>query len=641
MSLQLKYVFTPDPNPIRASMAGANPNIIGLEVMILNPGEDPVSLEMITITIPAGQEGEHTLSNNPNLPDPEYDRGSFWVVSRSGNTFRLTPPSKGIVDPFCFKLSGIQINNTPGDVPVTIIEASPPAPKVEDSETYYLTKKPFDCPVTNFHASQPSLYDRDECVTLFWTCTPQGREEEYSYSVHSDTWQSDDCLNTGSCCTCDDGEKGVLTGKLQKTTVFELDVIKKDSDGHRYIAERVHTTVHVFVPKISQNSSRSEYLRGRIVILNWLAFNAERCAVQFDGKTIDENAPTDTYRMGYVIAPPDQSGTHRVDLIAYGRSGVTATWTFLGVEIKTGLGDDVNLPTPSRPMSVAVTPDSSLALVTDRVVGQIFVIEISTLKVERIEVTGTPHCTIAITPDGQLALATRWYNNGVSVINIAQRNLGWAIGVASGPRGIAITPDGTQVLVANYKSHDVAVMDLKLRQTIARVPIGPPVVTAELGYSSIAITPDGKLAFVSYINANIVTVLDLKNLQAKPQSIAMSDRPRGIVITPDGTLVLVLTQTFVAVIGVATQKVEPTTIPCGQNCTGIAIPPEGGAAFVTDAGIGANYGSLKIIDIAARKVLPEDISLFTSDPMGIAISADKNHDRYLTVIATFEGVSVW
>jgi YVTN family beta-propeller protein len=226
----------------------------------------------------------------------------------------------------------------------------------------------------------------------------------------------------------------------------------------------------VFVPKISQNSSRSVYLRGRIVILNWLAFNAERCAVQFDGKTIDENAPTDTYRMGYVLAPPDQSGTHRVDLIAYGRLGVTATWAFLEFEMKPAMGRDVHisLPTASKPMNLAVTPDSSLALVTDNVRPDVHVINMSTFELEPNPIqVYEPTFSIAITPDGALALATQWYTNGVTVIDIAQRKIETpSIGTGQHPRGIAITPDGTRALVANYTDHNVAVIDIASRKII-------------------------------------------------------------------------------------------------------------------------------------------------------------------------------
>jgi hypothetical protein len=52
-SLQLSYALVPDPNPIRASVGGANPNIISLTVIISNPtAPDVVTLQGIVIQIP-------------------------------------------------------------------------------------------------------------------------------------------------------------------------------------------------------------------------------------------------------------------------------------------------------------------------------------------------------------------------------------------------------------------------------------------------------------------------------------------------------------------------------------------------------------------------------------------------------------
>ena len=640
MGLQLKYYFTSTPNPIRCSGEGVNPSIMGLEVMILNHGEDHVLLEAIIITIPSGQEGEHTLSNDPDLPDPEYDVNSGWSVARNGDTFALTPPSAGIVHDFRFTLSKIQVNETPGDVPITISELAPPAPKVTDKTT--LTKKSFDCPVTDFRASDTVLYDHDQKVTLFWYCSAQGKGEGYSYSVHSDTWPGKNCLNAGDCYSCQEGQDGVPTPALQKTTVFSLDVIKTDSDG-RSIVETLYTTVHVIVPRVSQNSSLSVYLGGRLVVLRWLAFNAVRCAVQLDDTVIDPNALTDTYRQGYVLSPSAQSGFHRLYLIAYGRLGVTATWAFLEFEMNDmGRYVHISLPRVSKPMNLAVTPDSSLALVTDNVRPDVHVINMSTFELEPnpIQVNG-PTFSIAITPDGALALATQWYTNGVTVIDIAQRKIETpSIGTGQHPRGIAITPDGTRALVANYKDHNVAVIDIASRKPIALIPIGNPFGPSPNVLASIAITPDGKLAIVGYHLVLAVAVIDLTNLQAKPQTIPLSASPNGIAITPDGELALVLTENFVAVIDIASRQVEPKTIPCNQHSYGIAITPDGAAAFVTNSIEDIGQSLLKIIDIAGRRALPQDITIFAGDAMFMAISSDKNHDWNLTLVATYESVTV-
>jgi len=233
-------------------------------------------------------------------------------------------------------------------------------------------------------------------------------------------------------------------------------------------------------------------------------------------------------------------------------------------------------------------------------------------------------------------LATQWYTNGVTVIDIAQRKIETpSIGTGQHPRGIAITPDGTRALVANYTDHNVAVIDIASRKIIELIPIGNPFISNPNVLSSIAITPDGKLAIVGYHLVLAVAVIDLTNLQAKPQTIPLSASPNGIAITPDGELALVLTENFVAVIDIASRQVEPKTIPCNQHSYGIAITPDGAAAFVTNG-----QSLLKIIDIAGRRALPQDITILVDDAMFMAISSDKNHDRNLTLVATYESVTV-
>jgi YVTN family beta-propeller protein len=63
---------------------------------------------------------------------------------------------------------------------------------------------------------------------------------------------------------------------------------------------------------------------------------------------------------------------------------------------------------------------------------------------------GAAASSIAITPDSRLALVTNMKDNTVTVIDIAARKAAsQTIPVGQNPIGIAISPDGKMALVAN------------------------------------------------------------------------------------------------------------------------------------------------------------------------------------------------
>jgi hypothetical protein len=297
-SLQLKYVFTPSPNPIRASVGGANANKIDLTVMVSNPSPEPVQVETITIEIPMGEESARSLSANPDLPAPSYDTTLPWTITSSADTVTLTPASGRVVDYVIFTLEGIVVNDTPGVVPLTITET---APKVTDGKTYELVKREPDFPITNFYTTPQTLYDLEQTVTIYWECSEQG--EQYAYSLHSDSWQPRNCLDGGDCYTCQDGQNGVQTPPLDQDTTFALYVIETDSSGGRTIYQTLYTPVQIKTPSVDNNSylEQSTSGSGRLARLHWVAYNAAKCTILLEGEVLVDNAPTDTYLKGYTV----------------------------------------------------------------------------------------------------------------------------------------------------------------------------------------------------------------------------------------------------------------------------------------------------------------------------------------------------
>jgi YVTN family beta-propeller protein len=629
-SLQLSYAFVPDPNPIRASLDGQNPNTINLQVIISNPNApDVVTLQGIVIQIPVGAELGGDLSAATNLPSPVPATSAQWNINSSGSTITIQPQSgttAQIADTLIFTLSGIVVNKEVGTVQLTITEVDQNGNPTADT-SHQLVKLAPDFPITSFKATPDILNNLEESVTLNWTCSSQG--QQYTYRVYSvdpesqqqpgpNSWEPKECLKNGDCYTCAAGQTGVTTPLLvpQDTTMtitFCLDVIKTDSSGSRSVYKTLSTTVRVEVPTIFGNSTQSVYLSGQVVMLRWLAFNASRCAVALDSNIIDNNAPTDTYLQGYPVVLPNQQGQHQLTVTAYAKTG-SAQYTFNFPEFT--IAQYPPIPIDESPLAIAATPDSQLVLVVNSYSQDVQFIDTHSCKVISTIPVGAIPSGIAITPDGTLALVVNTNGNNVSVIDIASRRTEpTAIPVGNVATPIAITLDKTNplALVGNRADGTITVIDIASRT------VKPPLIPTGQNPSGITITPDGKYAFVANLSSNTVMVIDIATLTVESQIIPVANGPISIAITPDGVLALVanFNSNDVAVIDIATRTVEPARIPVGQVPWGIAITPDGVFALV----VNSSSSSVTVIDIANRRAVPTSIPT-GYNPNGIAITPD-------------------
>jgi len=167
-TLQLKYSFTSDPTPIRASVGGSSPGAVDLEIMVSNSGTDVVTLGKIFIRIPVGENIAGDLSSSPDLPPPEVEAGGDWEIGSHGDMVTIVPKpgTRGeITSAIIFSLKEIVVNEEPGVVPITITEVAPSGEKVSDKNSYSLVKLESDFPVTNFYAVPNILRNLDKPVT--------------------------------------------------------------------------------------------------------------------------------------------------------------------------------------------------------------------------------------------------------------------------------------------------------------------------------------------------------------------------------------------------------------------------------------------------------------------------------------------
>lgn len=645
-NLQLRYAFTPRPNPIRASAHGANPNLADVGVIISNPRSVPVTIRKITIRIPTGENIGLDLSSIANLPAPTYDSSGAWTITASGDTITIEPvdgDSGTITDTILFLLEKIAINETPGVVPITVTEFYPAAPKAIDNISHSLVKLESDFPVIDFYASPTTLHDFGQTTTLFWKCSDEGTK--YSYGLSSNDWQPRDCLDGGICFSCADGVAGVTTPGLNATTRFTLSVIRTDSGGSRVEWKKLSIVVTILVPSVLENSFVDQIGCDRIVSMHWIAFNAVRCAVLLDGEVIDADAPTNTYARGYRRLLPDAPGRHQLSVIAYSQSGARAPHSFPDIRVRTPAIIDVG----GAPRAIAITPESKHALVVSKTAAWTSVLKVidiatGTIQAKAIPLpVGTVH-GIAITPDGKLALAanlnvfravapakapesfaealTDAYADtgrprhllapnvatnmhGLTIIDLARQVVASELHVPGAMR-IAITPDGRSAFVTGLAGFVVTVIDIATRTIERRISM------SRFGSNGIAITPDGKLALV--VNTTgYVSVIDIHARTLEPAHIPVGAQPQSIAITPDGRLALVAgeSESGLTVINIAARRAESKTIPIPAvdvlDASAITITRDGSLALVLGKG-----GIISIIDIAQRTVFADQIRIAAS-----------------------------
>jgi YVTN family beta-propeller protein len=196
---------------------------------------------------------------------------------------------------------------------------------------------------------------------------------------------------------------------------------------------------------------------------------------------------------------------------------------------------------------------------------------------------------IVLRAGGNLALVSVNGTSRVAVIDLKTNTLKTTIPVGSGPLGATVTPDGRIGVVCNFNGGTMTFLDLT---------VDPPVVTGTITTSpeipfpeSITVTPDGRFGIVADGDgeSDVVSV-DLK-LRTVVGKVAGVPSNQGIAVTPDGSLVLVLSSNTnqVSVLTIDAngaladthQRVTLAGVAGGPRS--IAVTPNGRRAIVTDS----------------------------------------------------------
>ena len=249
----------------------------------------------------------------------------------------------------------------------------------------------------------------------------------------------------------------------------------------------------------------------------------------------------------------------------------------------------------------AVVDDGTVRAVANPAPDTISLLDLSVFPpkvVAEIDAAGSvqgPPLSVAITPDESLALVTVAQrieggrlvaDNRLLVVDIAARPPVVIETLRTGlaPAGVSISASGTFAMVANRGDGTVSLFTIAGRRV---TPAGSVLLgNAKSGPSHVAITPDGRRALVTRDGDNRVSFLafdDKRQLFDTGYSLATGSRPYGIDISRDGL------QAVVANIGTGDGKSDTVslididakvpavlhTLAVGQTPEGILFSPSG------------------------------------------------------------------
>jgi DNA-binding beta-propeller fold protein YncE len=173
-----------------------------------------------------------------------------------------------------------------------------------------------------------------------------------------------------------------------------------------------------------------------------------------------------------------------------------------------GTVDNVPGSVVGPPLSVAVTPDESLALVA------------SSTKIDPADPTKT-------VPDDRL-----------TVIDLKDRKVIGTIKTDAGAAGLSITKDGKRAYVSNRMAGTISILSIDGKQ-VALVKTLPFAAPAAL-VSHIALTPDGKMGVATRNGDAKVAIVKLDGDGITPvNTLDVAPRPYAAAVAPDGKTAVV------------------------------------------------------------------------------------------------------
>jgi YVTN family beta-propeller protein len=191
------------------------------------------------------------------------------------------------------------------------------------------------------------------------------------------------------------------------------------------------------------------------------------------------------------------------------------------------------------------------------------------------------------------------------------------------PHGVKVNHAGTRVYVSCMHSDEILQLDVATfgiarrvragagHQTATTGPAhhGPSAPAASAGGTEcsptfVSVSPDDKRLYVACNNGNSLQVWDAATL-TQIKEIPLGKGAYNVEPSPDGKLIVVTNKKdqSVSLVDAAGLK-EIARIPTSKKVVhGVAFSPDNRLAYISCESIGADPGSVDVIDLAARKLV--------------------------------------
>ncbi len=235
------------------------------------------------------------------------------------------------------------------------------------------------------------------------------------------------------------------------------------------------------------------------------------------------------------------------------------------------------------PNGIVVTPDGKRVLIASLFSVRLLVINTATnAQANAIDLTTERSRggfgRMALSPDGSLAYVTNYGNQVLAVVDTNSGTMDVLL-MDMGARDIALTADASNGYLAGCWSFctpgSVELFDPTARRFGTRFSVGP-------GPYRIALSPSGATAYTTNLTDSSLSVIDLAT-QKVTQTVRVPVEPTGLAVSPDGATVYVVGQTDGNLALIDAHSFEVRTISIGNKPREIVVTPDGRRLLVSTA----------------------------------------------------------
>ncbi|HEU4682428.1 MAG TPA: cytochrome D1 domain-containing protein [Gemmatimonadales bacterium] len=229
--------------------------------------------------------------------------------------------------------------------------------------------------------------------------------------------------------------------------------------------------------------------------------------------------------------------------------------------------------------------------------------------------------TISLTPDGQFAFVANSDFHGdhprlnvVSVVHTPTMNKITDIPACGMPHGVRVNHAGTRVYVSCMHSDELLQLDVASFVISRRARTGEGHAMAATGPAHhrpslcsptfVSVSPDDKRLYVACNDGNSLQVWDAATL-TMVKKVPVGKGAYNVEPSPDGKVVVVTNKKdqSVSLVDASSLKEVARIATSKKIVHGIAFSPDGRLVYVSSESIGADPGSVDVIDLAARKLV--------------------------------------